>query len=180
MQPLCCSIRVPALVAKPCLSTKSIPMSQSYRSASRQTIQSILDSNQEHVLEDWNALSLDQQSQLASALGAIDIPYVMRCFQQSMQAAGDDPPAQSACPPSLQAPVTHKLACRADEAHAKAEPLQEVTRLQASYGWHLQLPMCSRPSDASHEHTLHDQLGDCCRMCPQSMRQPGARLAWSL
>ncbi len=64
-------------------------MSQSYRSAGRQTIQSILDFKQEHVLADWNALSSDQQSQLASALGAIDIPYVMRCFQQSMQAAGE-------------------------------------------------------------------------------------------
>ena len=91
LQPLCCSIRVSPLLARPCLSTASLPMSQNYRSASRQTIQSILDSKQEHVLADWNAMSSDQQSQLASALGALDIPYVMRCFQQSMQAAGDQP-----------------------------------------------------------------------------------------
>ena len=111
LQPLCCSIRVPPLVAKPCLSTRLFPMSQSYRSASRQTTQSILDSRQEHVLADWNAMSSDQQSQLASALGAVDIPYVMRCFQQSMQAAGDQPACLSACLPSLQGPGTHKLAC---------------------------------------------------------------------
>ena len=133
LQPLCCSIRVPPLVAKPCLSTRLFPMSQSYRSASRQTIQSILDSKQEHVLADWNAMSSDQQSQLASALGAVDIPYVMRCFQQSMQAAGEQPPCLSACSSMSTRPWDSQACLCADEAHAKAEPLQEVTRLQASY-----------------------------------------------